>query len=62
MSFTYFLHCFIAVNELNSKYSQGVRSSFKEKFSFSRSLKFLKMTFQIQELFKEFKDLHELCI
>ena len=51
----------IAVNEVNSKHSQISRSmiNFQEKFSFARSSSALEKRFQIQALFKEFKDLHK---
>ena len=54
---------FIAVHEENSKTSQisGSFIHFQKIYHFQGASSALEKTFQIQALFKEFKDLHELC-
>ena len=61
-SSNYFMGFFNAVNEVNSKNSQISRSliNFQEKNSHLQGVSSaLEMTFHIQALFKDFKDLHE---
>ena len=61
--FKLFIALFIVVNGINSKSLQISRSviNFQGKIPNCRVTSALEKTFQIQALFKNFKDLHEPC-